>query len=80
MALALAVFEKKDILFGKLTPGITMKVRASIWMQIMGQLNALGARIENVDEIRDTAWSYMKKTAKKRFLVKSNIKEAGSPF
>jgi predicted HTH domain antitoxin len=70
LALAIAVYEKKDILFGKLAPGITMKVRASAWMQIMGQLNALGARIEKIDDIRDTAWSYMKKKAKERFLVR----------
>ena len=70
LALAIAVYEKKHLLFGKLTPGITMKVRASIWMQIMAQLNALGAHIQNVDAIRDTAWSYMKKTAKERYQVK----------
>ena len=67
LALARAIHEKKDILFGPLTPGITMKFRASVWMQIMGRLNALGACIEKVDDIRDTEWSYMKKKAKKHF-------------
>ena len=69
MALALAIREKKHILIGKLNPGITMKVRASAWLQIMGRLNALGAHIENVDDIRNTDWDAMKKVAKKHFLV-----------
>ena len=70
MALALAVREKKRLLIGTLTPGITMKVRASVWMQIMKQLNALGAHIENIDDIRNRDWDTMKKTAKKHFLVR----------
>jgi hypothetical protein len=73
MALALAVREKKIILFSKVSPGITNKLKASTWMTIMGQLNALGAHIENVNQIRDTEWGNMKRIAKSHFLVNHDL-------
>ena len=73
MAMALAVREKKVILFSMVSPGLTNKMKASAWMQIMAQLNALGANIDNVNQIRDREWSTMKRTAKARFLVNHDL-------
>ncbi|XP_065676028.1 uncharacterized protein LOC136092204 isoform X2 [Hydra vulgaris] len=67
MLLAIKIRENKEVLLGKLSPSITMRHRNRIWEDIMSHLNSLGAKIEDINQLRNREWDYLRKATMQKF-------------
>ncbi|XP_065661516.1 uncharacterized protein LOC136084740 [Hydra vulgaris] len=77
MLLAIKIRENKEVLLGKLSPSITMRHRNRIWEDIMSHLNSLGEKIEDINQLRNREWDYLRRATMQKFAKSLKTGAAG---
>ncbi|XP_065682777.1 uncharacterized protein LOC136095883 [Hydra vulgaris] len=77
MLLAMKIRDNKEVLLGKLSPCVTMRHRNGIWEEILSSLNCLGAKIEDINQLRSREWDYLRRATIQKFAKSLKTGAAG---
>ena len=67
VALAKSINERKVVLFGPLSPSLTMKTKRKAWEDIVQEMGSIGCVIKNYTYLRDTIWNNLRRSVMKRW-------------
>ena len=77
VALAESIRERKEVLFGPLSPWLTNKAKRLAWEEIVQEMTAIGCVIKNYTYLRDTIWNNLRRSVSKRWDERKNTGAEG---
>ncbi|XP_065643293.1 uncharacterized protein LOC136075018 isoform X4 [Hydra vulgaris] len=70
-------YKESSLLIPIFGPSITMRHRNRIWEDIMSHLNSLGAKIEDINQLRNREWDYLRRATMQKFAKSLKTGAAG---
>lgn len=67
VALAQSVKERKDVLFGPLSPWLTLKNKRQAWEEVVQEMASIGCYVKSYNHLRDVTWTNLRRAVLKRW-------------